>query len=187
MSVLPVTESRFTPRPAPTATGRAQIATPGGRIYGSAALESLLVSKSEEADWDWREFRDVAYEFANARNLKSPAQISRAMGEKTDSKVSRWFRGEARPTQAGVQQICDATGAPYPRMMWLSGNDPLNKLGGAEAEPVREQIPVVVGEITAMFSPSSPLSEQSRTDLERDLNRWIESYRKEMHARRKPA
>lgn len=187
MSAAPVTQSRGPARSTALAIGRARIPTSDGRVYESTGLQSLLVSKSEEPDWDWREFRDVAYHYANARNLKTPAQISRAMGERGDSKVSRWFSGQARPTQPGVQQLCDATGAPYPKMMYLSGNDPLNNLGGADLELTREDVPPVVGEITAMFSPSSPLSEQSRTDLERDLDRWIESYRKEMHARRKPA
>lgn len=165
------------PRRRGAARGRARVPDP-------AQLESLLVSKGDgetTTEWDFREFRDLVLQHGHEKGLRTPADISRAMGLRDDSKLSRWFRGNVRPTPEGIEELAEVTGAPYARLMKLAGRDPRGRLTG-EVRPIRVDEPAVVAEIVAMFGPRSPLPPESREQLAEYLDRAIEAWRKEVAA-----
>jgi transcriptional regulator with XRE-family HTH domain len=149
------------------------------------ALESLLVSNSVEG-WKFEAFRDEVLDYAKAAGIIGRPAIAVAAGVGPDM-ISKWFRGVGRPSDGSLRKLADAIDAPYPRLMWLAGLDPENRLGGADVVQIedRPKTHPLVAELAGMLSPRSPLGDEDRSDLERLIELVIAPRRRQMRTRRK--
>jgi transcriptional regulator with XRE-family HTH domain len=156
--------------------------TSESRAMQASALKSVLVSNSVDG-WDFDEFRATVLVYANAVGLKAIPAIASA-ADIDPSMLSKYFRGKGKPTHATLEKLADAIGANYLELVFLAGLP-----GGTKPAERAVKLPVapIIAELTLMLGPRSPLSEQSRKDLERDLDRAADYFRKEMRSRRKLA
>jgi transcriptional regulator with XRE-family HTH domain len=148
--------------------------------------------------WDHEAFR--SFVIARAKNLgiaESTASLARA-ASLTHSQLSKWFRGQERPTPASLKKLAPAIAlpgeraegrTPYTELLVLTGHLQQHEAGMAEPPsppPVVRRDPTVV-ELEQLLSEDSKLSEEEQDVLRGLVDRVLAGWRPQRNGRRRTA
>lgn len=118
---------------------------------------------------------------ARSGRFPDATTFARAAGI-SPSAVSRWVNGRERPSPTALQKIAPHIGTT-PRELFAIAYPELS--GDAAPEPAATE--PVLAELAAMLDPGSPLSDEDRETIRTLVDRVIDSWRKQMRGRRRPA
>lgn len=137
--------------------------------------------------WDYQKFHDYVTRHAVNVGIFGRPALARATGL-GEAQLSRWYRGIDRPAFSSLQKLARVIRAPLADLLVLVGRDPHRQFAAAVApEPPALSIHPVARELNEMLACDSPIPEPDRIALATLIERAINPYRRQMHARRKSA
>lgn len=156
-----------------------------GRVRMRNALSSVLVGTT----WDHDAFRDYVIDRAKILGIAdSTATLSRET-KIPHSMLSKWFRGEDRPSPASIRKLAaalvveDAEGrrvSPATDLLVLAGYTHAHEVGMADppSAPAGVEQHPLVRELGKMLSPDSHLSAEDRDLLAAMVDKILAGWRR---------
>jgi transcriptional regulator with XRE-family HTH domain len=126
-------------------------------------------------EWDYSAFRQYVISHARKAGIAAKqADLARAT-EIDQTQLSRWFRGEAQPTVAGLRKLeAKVPGTTLHDMMVLTGHV---QGDASQVEPTPRQSHPLVYELDDLLADDSPLPAAERDTLATLIDRIIAPYR----------
>lgn len=147
------------------------------------------------AAWDHEAFyRNVVARAKSLGLANSTAELARAVGI-GHGMLSKWYRGQERPTPKSLQKLSDVLTLPeeraagksaYTELMVLAGHLQPHQVGLAEAPappPVVERDPTVL-ELEQLLSDTSKLTPEEKDLLRGLIDRVLAGWRPQRNGRR---